>query len=426
MANFACKMARFETEILSQEENLGSLAELNSEWDRTCSSSHRECVPTSTRMDFLMSKEGVMKRTKTTLFIMSFVVAMLLLAVPRSAMADDWTIFNFRFPAWAENPDTGDFVRLVWGGVVNDTEGTSNVGGTYWHVDADGNVIARGQWRATGERLRAFVRLSDPVPITTVEPHFSGGVVRLDADFSPPLDGQTTHGVTQYCRFRTPVGGALVTRLTELVTDPELGEYLAASQDFTDRAELFFGRSFPLLLPEGVTVGDFTITFVDLPEVITDADDFDPDFFGVSPNALFEHGVGSPDLDDPEVSDGHPLDLLPDGDGVPGTPLTVSQAAGNDITLSWGASCVASDTDYAIYEGLLGDFTSHTQVGSPPCTTGGATTTTITPGTGSRYYLVVPQNATNEGSYGTDSNGLERPPAIGIGACLPQAITACP
>ncbi len=60
------------------------------------------------------------------------------------------------------------------------------------------------------------------------------------------------------------------------------------------------------------------------------------------------------------------------------------------------------------------------------CSTQNATSFTLTPSGGNRYYLVVARNATNEGSYGTDSNGVERPPAIGILACLPQVIAVCP
>jgi hypothetical protein len=33
------------------------------------------------------------------------------------------------------------------------------------------------------------------------------------------------------------------------------------------------------------------------------------------------------------------------------------------------------------------------------------------------YFVVVGQNYQEEGSYGRDSEGLERPEAIGLGAC---------
>ena len=120
-----------------------------------------------------------------------------------------------------------------------------------------------------------------------------------------------------------------------------------------------------------------------------------------------------------------PPGAVADGANVPGTPLTAAKAGGADITLSWNASCVANDADYAIYEGLLGDFTSHVPLDTPNplCTTNGATTATITPSAGSRYYLVVPQGDVFEGSYGSNSEGVPRPPSAS--ACNPQFVGAC-
>jgi len=108
---------------------------------------------------------------------------------------------------------------------------------------------------------------------------------------------------------------------------------------------------------------------------------------------------------------------LPDG-GAGSTALTVVPAAGGQITLSWGPSCAATDSDYAVYEGTLGaPFTSHVPV---TCSTGGATSWTFTPGAGNRYYYVVPRNAVAEGSYGHVSVGAPRPPSAA--ACLPQEV----
>lgn len=56
--------------------------------------------------------------------------------------------------------------------------------------------------------------------------------------------------------------------------------------------------------------------------------------------------------------------------------------------------------------------------------TDGATRKSFTPLASDTYYLVVPLGATREGSYGTDSEGLERPQ--GVTACLPQQVAACP
>ncbi len=111
---------------------------------------------------------------------------------------------------------------------------------------------------------------------------------------------------------------------------------------------------------------------------------------------------------------------VPDGGSVPGSPLEIAKAAGGDITLRWDVSCSSSDSDYAVYEGVIGSFTSHDV---KLCSTGGATQATITPGPRSSYYLVVPQNALREGSYGTDSAGSQRPQ--GPGSCQPQEIGIC-
>jgi len=104
----------------------------------------------------------------------------------------------------------------------------------------------------------------------------------------------------------------------------------------------------------------------------------------------------------------------------PASILTVSRGAGGNITLAWGASCHPTDSDYAIYEGALGQFYSHTQ---RFCTTSGATTKTFAASPGGTYYLVVPLSPSREGSYGEASSGLERPQ--GAAACAPQTIHVC-
>ncbi len=112
-----------------------------------------------------------------------------------------------------------------------------------------------------------------------------------------------------------------------------------------------------------------------------------------------------------------PAGEVPDG-SAGSVPLTIAPAAGGDLTLSWGASCAATDTDYAVYEGTLGaPFASHVPV---TCSTGGATTWTFTPSAGDHYYLVVPRNGVSEGSYGHGSSLVPRPPSTA--ACLPQEV----
>lgn len=111
---------------------------------------------------------------------------------------------------------------------------------------------------------------------------------------------------------------------------------------------------------------------------------------------------------------------VPDGGAIPGTPLRLALNGDGDLALTWGPSCVAADTDFAVYVGSLGDFTSH----APSiCSTGGATSAVLSPGTGDSYFLVVPRNAVWEGSHGLRGDGSERP--RGRTTCLAQAVGSC-
>ena len=107
-------------------------------------------------------------------------------------------------------------------------------------------------------------------------------------------------------------------------------------------------------------------------------------------------------------------------DGSDGAPLVVD-LRGGDLELSWRASCLAGDDDYAVYEGTVGDFTSYEPT---TCTTDGETTLTLGLPQASVFYLVVPHNGVGEGSYGSGAGGAER--ASSGSACFPQEIGACP
>ena len=71
-----------------------------------------------------------------------------------------------------------------------------------------------------------------------------------------------------------------------------------------------------------------------------------------------------------------------------------------------------------------GTFENHDSV---VCDTGGATFATVAIPEASSYYLVVPNNGSLEGSYGTRNLGggaVERP--AGASGCYPQAVAPCP
>jgi len=106
-----------------------------------------------------------------------------------------------------------------------------------------------------------------------------------------------------------------------------------------------------------------------------------------------------------------------------GTPLTLSKGPGDSITLSWGASCLVTDSDYEVYEGHIGTYYDHY---GKVCSTGGATSTSFVPLASSTYYLVVPRNGNIEGSYGLNSGWYERPASATNYCGVTQNIRGCP
>jgi len=94
---------------------------------------------------------------------------------------------------------------------------------------------------------------------------------------------------------------------------------------------------------------------------------------------------------------------------------------GSTVALTWGPSCRAG-ADYAVYEGAIGSWLEHVP---NLCSTGGLTSVSVTPANGNRYFLVVPHDATTEGSYGSTSSGAQR--LASSDACEPiQNTTSCP
>jgi hypothetical protein len=112
---------------------------------------------------------------------------------------------------------------------------------------------------------------------------------------------------------------------------------------------------------------------------------------------------------------------VPNGGDTPGQPLRIARLAGGQLMLTWDSSCSSSDDNYEVYEGFIGAYPSHF---AKLCSTEGATTVTFAPDMFDRYYLVVPTDGTQEGSYGRDSAGDER--SQGGGACRSQGSITCP
>jgi hypothetical protein len=112
-------------------------------------------------------------------------------------------------------------------------------------------------------------------------------------------------------------------------------------------------------------------------------------------------------------------------DGSPGVPLRVEKAAGNDVSVTWGPSCSASASNYAIYEGTIAALRAGTWDHQPrTCAAGTDLAETFLPGSASVYFLAAPLAGSREGRLGTTSAGADRP-ASGS-ACAPREPTSCP
>jgi len=110
------------------------------------------------------------------------------------------------------------------------------------------------------------------------------------------------------------------------------------------------------------------------------------------------------------------IPAIPDGsDPLYGPPLRLEELEGGSLRLTWSRTCAETEADYGVYQGTLGDFAQHVPV---QCGTGGVTEAEISPAPGDTYYLVVPFEGDYEASYGTDSDGVERP--VGQLTCAPE------
>jgi len=88
--------------------------------------------------------------------------------------------------------------------------------------------------------------------------------------------------------------------------------------------------------------------------------------------------------------------------------LRIAKGEFGKLLFSWHSWCPAPRADYAIYDGGLRYYSTLSPV---LCSTAGETTNVeINPPSGSRFYLVVPQQGEVEGSFGELSFGVERQP----------------
>ena len=109
-----------------------------------------------------------------------------------------------------------------------------------------------------------------------------------------------------------------------------------------------------------------------------------------------------------------------------GTWMIRAEGSGVDpgsLELTWDLPCndaAVPNQDYAIYQGTLGDWDNMTSLS---CSTGKARSFLTETDEDNIFWLVVPQNSANEGSYGQSSQGERLPAAV---PCKPQAVATCP
>ena len=150
--------------------------------------------------------------------------------------------------------------------------------------------------------------------------------------------------------------------------------------------------------------------------------------------ARWDPGAGTFDLFDtltswPLKSEVDALSCQANPGRVPLLVLDKSTMTAGDITLSWQSSCSQGAETHAIYEGLIGAFTSHVM---KDCFDNLADNTEeVTPNPSSTYYLVVPTTSRDEGSYGSSYQAgvfLDRPQAAAAAdrCIVAQTLTACP
>jgi hypothetical protein len=181
------------------------------------------------------------------------------------------------------------------------------------------------------------------------------------------------------------------------IRSDETGAGAAYSATFNGEQDVYYIRLFPDCNENGIS--DVT------------------DIAGASADC---NGNRIPDECEADVESCGAAGAVPNGGLVQGTPLLLHKLPGSLIRLTWQASRRPVDANYGIYEGTIGDFAGHT---INTCDTGGQTSAEFFPAPESSYYLVVPLNDENEGSYGRATDGPR--PAAAV-PCVPQDVGPCP
>jgi hypothetical protein len=123
--------------------------------------------------------------------------------------------------------------------------------------------------------------------------------------------------------------------------------------------------------------------------------------------------------------------FLPDPGTVPATGVNAlyvnkSPSFPPNIVVSWGPSTSVGATDYGIYEGTLLSFPTYTHTAKVCGDAGGDFQEDFAPQVASSYYLVVPYNPNDEGSYGQSATPTPAERPVGTTTCVPTQALGCP
>ena len=116
------------------------------------------------------------------------------------------------------------------------------------------------------------------------------------------------------------------------------------------------------------------------------------------------------------------------GEASSSQTMTADRGAGSAVTVHYQTGCAA--TDHRIVWGT-GPIVGAASWSGTACGLGASGLASFDPGDvlpdSFLYFVIVAQDANNEGSYGHDSQGQERPVAVGLGACQkPVYLQPCP
>jgi DNA-binding beta-propeller fold protein YncE len=330
----------------------------------------------------------------------------------------------------------GDFVVAGSGGLDNPTGLTFGPDGDLFVCGRNNNAVKRYDGQ-TGAYIGDFVRsgaggLSQPRGLTFgpdgdlyVGSQSTNDVKRYDGRTGEPLGRFVSANAGTLSRSNDVLFGRAGNLFVVSLNNDKVLRYGGRSGAFIDAFPQGNGLDRPSSFTSTLYCGDDDCDGGIGEDACSCAGDCGPPqpFEWACDDGLDDDCDGAPDCADTDCASEAPCSpagSVPDGSRVPGTMLTVDKAGDVDITLLWDASCRSSDSDYEIYEGWIGTFTSHQPA---TCSTAGSLTWTFTPEHGDTYYLVVASNGSIEGSYGTDSGGVERPRSDA--PCLTQIVGPC-